>query len=235
MRRQRVDSWSTMSNIRAQNLERLARAGFRAAKSLPTVRGEHRALRPLAEIGARLFALDALFTWVAFPEASAASERVRRYAANNDAASWLTPREREIFEQPRQLAYERHVDSIGWRLENMWSLAWVLGFATPPALDGQMMPQELQRAMLLEFMPGLDKRVPDLLARQPARSETEVDALEDLFYCAHNAARSAQLGSDTVPRGFDPIAGGGVVHERRHALTWCMSPGIDWDATDLST
>ncbi len=56
-----------------------------------------------------------------------------------------------------------------------------------------------------------------------------------LFYCLHNAVRSAQCGDDTVPPGFDPIGNGGVVHERRHSLTWMLSKGIEWDDTDLST
>ncbi|MEY3241707.1 MAG: hypothetical protein RIR11_3146 [Bacteroidota bacterium] len=56
-----------------------------------------------------------------------------------------------------------------------------------------------------------------------------------LFYCLHNAIRSAQCGDDTVPPGFDPISNGGVIHERRHSLTWMLSKGIEWDDTDLST
>ena len=222
-------------DVRDTNLALLARAGFRVAQWLPRQRGAGHELRPLSEVGARLFAFDALFTWVAFPEQAVASDRVRRYADTNDATRWLTASERAIFELARPVAHERHVDSIGWRLENMWSLAWVLGFAATPSFDGAMMPSELQRAMLLEFMPGLDKRVADLLDRKTARDYAEVNAFEDLFYCAHNAARSAQLGNDTVPAGFDPISGGGVVHERRHALTWCVSPGVAWDDTDLST
>ena len=59
--------------------------------------------------------------------------------------------------------------------------------------------------------------------------------MEDLFYCAHNAVRSAQNGGETVPSGYDPVEEGGGVHERRHALTWCLSPGVKWDETDLST
>ena len=59
--------------------------------------------------------------------------------------------------------------------------------------------------------------------------------MEDLFYCAHDAVRSAQLGGATVPIGFHPIDDGGGIHERRHALTWALSPGTDWDDTDLST
>ncbi len=48
-------------------------------------------------------------------------------------------------------------------------------------------------------------------------------------------ARSASLGGKTVPKGFHPIAGTGVIHERRHALTWATSPRVKWDDTDLST
>ncbi len=224
-----------MAGVRDTNLEILARAGFRPAQWLPTTRDTIGVLRPVVEIGARLMALDALFTWVAFPEQSAASDRIRRYAECNDAESWLTRSERQIFELPRPVAHERHVDLIGWRLENMWPLAWVLGFTPPPTFDGGIIPTDLQRVLVLEFLPGLDSRIADLIARHPSRSYSEVSALEDLFYCAHNAARGAQLGGDTVPVGFHPIAGGGVIEERRHALTWCLSPGVDWDATDLST
>lgn len=52
---------------------------------------------------------------------------------------------------------------------------------------------------------------------------------KDLFYCAHNAVRSAQLGHDTVPPGFHAVVDGGVVHERRHALTWALSLGVAWE------
>ena len=32
-----------------------------------------------------------------------------------------------------------------------------------------------------------------------------------------------------------PWLGTGVIHERRHALTWATSPRVKWDDTDLST
>ena len=35
--------------------------------------------------------------------------------------------------------------------------------------------------------------------------------------------------------GFDPMGNGGVIHERRHSLTWMLSKGINWEETDLST
>ncbi|MDX2015500.1 MAG: DUF4272 domain-containing protein [Myxococcaceae bacterium] len=68
-----------------------------------------------------------------------------------------------------------------------------------------------------------------------ARPLSDLIQLEDLFYCAHNDVRSAQLGYATVPAAFHPVFDGGVVHERRHALTWALSPGVPWDETDLST
>ena len=89
--------------------------------------------------------------------------------------------------------------------------------------------------ILFDFLPGHDASVSDLVARAQPRSFQEVLELEDLFYCAHNAVRSAQLGRATVPDDFDPISDGGCVHERRHALTWLLSPGVDWDDTDLGT
>jgi hypothetical protein len=98
-----------------------------------------------------------------------------------------------------------------------------------------MIASETTRAIILDFLPGLTKTPSDLLAKARVRAAEEVDALEDLFYCAHNAVRSAQLGRKTVPRGFHPVVDGGVVHERRHALTWAMSPGVAWDDIDLST
>ena len=93
----------------------------------------------------------------------------------------LTPEERKIHAMPRAKARAIHQGTIGWRLENMWPLAWILGFDLAPPASG------------------------------------------------------AQLGGKTVPKGFHPIAGTGVIHERRHALTWATSPRVKWDDTDLST
>ena len=127
-------------------------------------------------------------------------------------------------EQP--LAREKYLDSIGWQMENMWALAWVLGFDTEPALSGQLQG-DLARRLIFRFSdPKNPKEIRDL---------ADVVQKEDLFYCAHNAVRSAQNGGDTVPDGFHSMADGGGIHERRHALTWCLSPGVSWDETDLST
>jgi hypothetical protein len=222
-------------SVRAANLEVLRQAGFVVAQSLPTSRGGSVALRPAPEIARRLMALDAVFTWTCFPEEAAPALRVEGYIHRNELRGAMTDKERAIVDLPRVRAHEKHVGTVGWKLENMWPLAWVLGFPERPAFDGAMIDETIQSAMIMEFLPGLGASVDDVLEKGAARSYEEVDGLEDLFYCAHNAARGAQLGGDTVPEGFDPVTNGGVIHERRHALTWCLSPGVAWSDTDLST
>lgn len=220
-----------MSAIRDQSLARLKKAGFRVSPSLPIAR-TGASLRPLEEIAARLMALDAVFTWVS--QLQVETKKLKGYVARNELVSWMTPSERAIWKTARKAANVRHVDEIGWRLENMWPLAWILGFDPAPAPDGEMIDGDTIRAMF-GFMPKTTERIADLLGARAPRAAATVLAMEDLFYCAHNAARSAQLGDKTVPKGFHPIAGGGVIHERRHALTWATSPGVDWEETDLST
>jgi hypothetical protein len=220
---------------RQRNLATLQKAGFRVAAGLPLRRGGRAGLRPACDIASRLIALDALFTWVAYSPENVESERVRHYGKANQVDRWLTKKERAIFALDREEAGEAHRDNIGWRLENIWSLAWALGFAQTPDFGGAMITDEQSDEILLNFLPGLEGDVDDLLRDATMRPEAEVAALEDLFYCAHNAVRSAQLGGNTVPKRFNPISNGGVIHERRHALTWCLSPGVAWDETDLST
>ena len=88
---------------------------------------------------------------------------------------------------------------------------------------------------MLDWLPDNAVQCAKLSDDIKLRDPVEVHNLEDLFYCAHNAVRSAQQGSETAPPEFDPIVNGGCIHERRHALTWVLSPGVEWDDTDLST
>lgn len=225
--------------IRQQSLQTLSKGGFQAADWLPTA--DHRAgvpgkLRPVREIALRLMALDALFTWASAPEDAVATDRLKAYIDRNDLRAHLTEDERAMLSLSRKAAREQHSAVVGWRLENMWALAWVLGFETPPDPMLGQIPSDVSRAVILEFLPGLDASVDDLLKKAKPRTQQEVVALEDVFYCSHNAVRSAQTGSKTsVPSNFDPIGDGGAIHERRHSLTWTISPGVEWDDTDLST
>ncbi len=215
----------------------LAERGFRCARSLPLHRavGSEDRLRPVDEIAARLLALHALFLWVAVPEKVAATARIQAFFDRNGLGGHLSEEENEIRLLPRGEAREQHGDTIGWRLENMWVLAWILGFEpAPPFYQGQL-PDEVTRRMSVDFIPDLDADVAGFVAELTPRTAAEVARQEDLYYCTHNAVRSAQTGGDTVPESFHPVVAGGAVHERRHSLTWALSPGTDWDDTDLST
>ncbi|MDX1944945.1 MAG: DUF4272 domain-containing protein [Pirellulaceae bacterium] len=220
--------------LRKKVFAELEAAGFSPAKSLPLPDMDQR-LRPAAEVSARLMALDALFTWVAFLENSVATARIQNYIDRNRLLDWLTEKESAIVTLSRNEARDLHVDNIGWKLENMWAFAWVLGFDQEPTLEASQIEEDVTRPLIYEFLPGLDATVDQLLAKSTPRSTDDVIAMEYRFYCAHNAVRSAQLGGDTVPKGFHPLIHGGAVHERRHSLSWCLSPEVAWDETDLST
>ena len=97
------------------------------------------------------------------------------------------------------------------------------------------MTGEQMQEILQQHSCPLNEKVEDWTTSKKTIATESIIKMEDLFYCVHNAVRSAQLGRRTVPSNFDPIGNGGVIHERRHSLTWMLSKGIEWDDTDLST
>ncbi|MDR3621269.1 MAG: DUF4272 domain-containing protein [Paludisphaera borealis] len=224
----------TAEALRVKVFADLEAVGFRPAKSLPDP-DLGQSIRPPDEIAARLLALDSVFTWAAFSEVDVASDRIEDYIDRNGLRDWLAEDERAIVALPRTEAHESHADTVGWRLENMWALAWVLGFDPEPTIEANQIGDDVVQAVIYDFLPGLGGTVDALLAKARPRSIEDVIALEYRFYCAHNAVRSAQLGRKTVPKGFHPVVHGGAIHERRHALSWCLAPGVDWDDVDLST
>lgn len=224
--------------VRKRSFATLAKGGFTASPALPTSghrRGVAGKLRSTREIALRLMALNALFTWASAPADAVKDERLQAYIKRNNLLDHLTKDEKAIISLSRSQANQQHSGSIGWRLENMWSLAWALGFEKEPDPMLGQIPHEVTQAMIMKFMPGLDSSVDDLLEKAKPRSLQEVVEREDIFYCSHNAVRSAQLGVKTVPEDFHPIRDGGAIHERRHGLSWILSPDVKWDDTDLST
>ena len=223
--------------IREQHYRMLAERGFKCARWLPLHRSDDGkdTLRPLPEIASRLLALQALFLWVSAPEDFAASDRLVAFLDRNALRAHLTDRERAMLSLPRSDANAQHANTIGWRLENMWALSWIVGFDPAPSFDTGQLPDDLITRMLIEFLPHLEGTAGAFLESVRARTPEDVGRMEDLFYCTHNAVRSAQTGKATVPQQFHPVRDGGAIHERRHALTWAMSPGTGWDETDLST
>jgi hypothetical protein len=227
-----------MTETREVNLQLLGDAGFRVADNLPILRtegGVKPVLRPKDEILGRLLALKALWLWVDTHPDRESEVVVNDMVEANEARRHLTAEEVDILDLSREEAVAQHGHLMGWKNETCWSLGWVLGFPEVPSIQVGQVSGEMGRRLMLDWLPNNSKESRVFRASCELRDAQEVHKLEDLFYCAHNAVRSAQLGRDTVPIGFDPIVDGGCIHERRHALTWVLSPGVDWDDTDLST
>ena len=219
--------------IRDASFGELESAGFRPARWLPLPNANAQ-LRPKRDIAARLLALGGLFAFVCAPEAAVSDSRLAEFFERDDFSPFLAGFDRDILSQDRDAARSM-AGTIGWKLENMWPLAWILSWQNEPPASGEFIAEEVQAELIREFLPDFDATIEGFADQVQLRSLAEVVALEDLFYCAHNAVRSAQMGGDTVPTGFHPVQNGGVIHERRQALTWCLSPGVSWDETDLST
>lgn len=225
-------------SIREMSIAFAEEEGFTVSPSLPMPSARELSagvLRPLSEIAARLFALDCVFNWVAYPEDAVDSSRIIGYRTRNHLDAYLTGDEKGILTLSRQQAEKQYIDEIGWKLENIWPLAWVLGYSIPPYAQGHEIPQEITREILDEFLPGLNGTIEELLSNCRPVSEESVVAQEDLMYVIHNASRSAMMGQSTVPVTFNRYVDAQAIHERRHALTWCLSPGAAWEDTDLST
>jgi Domain of unknown function (DUF4272) len=228
--------------LREANLVFLNENGFRPATWLPLLPAAGQAaepdglggvLRPTKEIVHRYVALFGVFAWGSAPPDM--EDAIAEFMASNDLLGAMADDDLPIVQLPKNDAMEQYQDTVGWRLENMWSLAWILGFAeTPSAISGQL-SDEISGQILEQFLPDLETTIDQLLQKSIVRSPEEVVRQNDLFYCAHNAVRSAQLGEKTVPSGFDPIGAGGAIHERRHSLKWALSPGVSWDDIGLDT
>lgn len=219
-----------MTATRLENLSVCLYAGFRPATSLPTERETE--IRPAIEIAKRLHAIKAIVLWLMVPEENLPDDIILNFVERNQLENYIADDEKRILESPRDDNEARNL--IGWKFENAWPLAWYFGYKEPD-FTGEMMTGGQMQEIMNEYACPLDEIVEDWMKNRDLISEDELMKKEDLFYCIHNAVRSAQLGGKTVPEGFDPIANGGVIHERRHALTWMLSKGESWDDTDLST
>ncbi|MGG6230442.1 DUF4272 domain-containing protein [Tenacibaculum sp. SDUM215027] len=218
------------SSIRFHSIAVCHDAGFQPASSLPTI--NETKLRPDNEIAGRLHAIKALVLWLMVPSENLPDEKILNFINQNMLLDFMTEEEKEILDASRNDIELRN--SIGWKFENAWPLAWYFGY-DEPEISGQMITGEQMQEILIKHTCSLNALIGDWLPQQQTIQEEELLKKEDLFYCLHNSVRSAQLGGDTVPNGFDPIGNGGVIHERRHSLTWMLSSGTKWEDTDLST
>lgn len=221
-----------VTNHRQAILKVLGEQGFSVSPSLPVKKSFE--LRPAEEIGRRLWAIKSIVLWVSFEEQDLASEKVRLYVKANGLLRYMSGKENALFELPRAEANKTGMSDIDWSMEGAWSLAWILGYKPAPDHAGFMLDDEHIKKIFYEFIPPITACFMDWLAGKTMARFEDIVLMEDVFYCVHNAARSAVIGrKDTVPAEFHPIANGGVIQERRKALTWALSAGCKWDDTDV--
>lgn len=219
-----------MTGLRLETLAICLNAGFKPASSLPTEFDKQ--LRPATEIAKRLSAIKAIVLWLMVAQEDLPSEKILNFVRENGLEDFIADDEKEILNLSRNDEEARN--AIGWKFENAWPLAWYFGYEAPEIM-GEMMSGHQMQDILTNYSCPLDENIEEWTANKHTITEEEIVKKEDLFYCLHNAVRSAQLGSDTVPNSFHPVGNGGVIHERRHSLTWMLSKGTPWDDTDLST
>ena len=151
--------------VRDRNLAHLNSLGFCVADSLPTIRsGQPTVLRPVHEIAMRFAALAAVFLWAGAQEDDVPSAELQHYIEANDLRGALSDDDLAILALDRNQAIDQHSRTIGWRLENIWSLAWILGFELPPALSGMIDDQTIRR-MITEFLKYPSNSVADVVSR----------------------------------------------------------------------
>ncbi|MEM6992930.1 MAG: DUF4272 domain-containing protein [Myxococcota bacterium] len=225
--------------IRAATDAALTEAGFSPPRGLPTRAkrpGVEGKLRALHEIGGRAMALKAVITWATRPEAEVPSDVIVEYVKRSGLKRYLNETETGILAMDRGEANIGHATEVRWKLENLWALCWILGYADAPPVTGGRVSKTRADALMGEFVIGFSGDLKTFLTGATVRDELEVAKLEDLYYCAHGAARAASgEATNVVPETFDREIDGGSIHERRHALTWALSPKTAWDETDLTT
>ena len=152
--------------LRRNNLDSLKQLGFSPAEWLPLPE-LNRDLRNDSEIKGRLFALASLFAWASAPPDALSDELLRNFVESNDLHQHFASEEPEIWAMDRTAALEEHSGSIGWKLENMWALAWVLGFEKDPSLHTGQIQQDIIQDLFFGFVGGLEEPMSALEPKNP--------------------------------------------------------------------
>lgn len=166
-------------------------------------------VRPAEEIAARFLSLSLLFTWVCADDEEAPSAELQATIEENGLDHFLTDDELDLLEMERDEAGEEGRATIGWKLENMWPLAWALGFAREPAADGQMIDEATVKELIFEFTPKLVEAMAEGGEGPRLRGADELAATHARF-AAGDAANP-------------------VIVERTVPLAWMLAPGTEWE------
>jgi hypothetical protein len=213
--------------IRAESLDFLEPLGFFLPNTLP-LPNIKRELRPKGEIVGRAMAMQTLFLYVALSEEQETSIALQDHAARNHLVSYWTAEERLVFALPRAEATAQYQASVGWLLEGLWSIAWVLGYSKKPTLDTEEIASEITQDIFLTFLPEVGTLLDDFFHSVTPHHVDEIITLEDRFFCARHAFSLSKQGGESSPKAFQSSFYGSIIAERQQALQWCLSPGKAW-------
>ena len=222
------DLLSTDQEMREEHLGAVEFFGQQAADWMPTASQRFDLsslrLRPKEEIIRRMMAGYICTAWVCAPPEVVPSLQVQEYLKNNGLKKrHFAEHELQWMQSGRAKAAES-AGRAGWIFENIWGLAWLLGFGSIITPDDHQIPDQVLSALRDGFFLGLEQTFDGFQAACHLRPIEEVVALEDLMYCFHNAERN---------EGNDENAA--LMQERRRSLTWALTPDVSWDETDVST
>lgn len=221
-------------SMRSRHVEVSKEMGLEVAAWMPTaeIRGFTQ-LRPQKEIVRRLMAAHAAVAWVLAPEEEVPSSVIKRYVKDNGLVrSSFSEREADWIGTSRKDARES-MGQAGWAMENMWGLAWILGNAPLVCPYEKLVPYSITRHVRDSFFCNFDRSFDELMAASQLQPLELIITLEDFFYCIHNGFRNMCIRSDY--RNTHDNERCGLMQERRQALTWALSPGVQWDDADVST
>jgi hypothetical protein len=154
--------------IRKKVFEKLNKQGFQPATHLP-LPDVTRRLRDKDEIIGRLMALGVAFAWASAPPEVVGDDLLRNYFKANQLSRSLAPEEVAILKAPRQEAMRQYGKQVGWRLENMWPLAWVLGFDKQPNISASQIAGEVTDGILFGFLRKFEASRDEIRAKSKLR------------------------------------------------------------------
>lgn len=206
--------------IRARSKAEIVRLGGQVNEHLPRL--EAMPARSGEAIAGRALVLNALANLAREAPVSA----IREWIVANGLTQSLSPFEAGLLKKPTEDLTQQELINASWYDEAIYALLWAGGIVEDLPLDAGY------PASMLAHVPNVaeDESGRELLRRVRPRSEAELVATLDLYYCAHWFARDGGLNGYDV--GVFEIS---RIMERRKALEWTLDPAADWDDVELST
>jgi hypothetical protein len=219
--------------FRDAHVMQLRKMGFAVSRGLPLTDWDERAF-DIARVAKRLLAIKLVFCYVCIPKDNLPTDTIQQCINTNKVGRFLTKAEREMMMMNRDESHQANVDKVGWKLENMLGLSWIMGFERLSELGLEMCSGDHAKNLLFHETPRIEMGIEQWMGSTHPRNVQQVMVAEDFYYCWHNAARNVAFSGAKNPTGSPPEVLVGLIQERRMALTYALS-ACDWDDTDLST